>query len=204
MTAAGVRSIALKVAAGLLTAALVLGAGVVARGNTGGTQADDFTVTGTVGPQPEDAHVAIDDGKEVYDLVTPIDPVPFFGRTVTIRGTLAGGILYGRQLTMGSIDIQVRGTAAHLITSGVVEQTADGYELTAEGITFTLTKSDQLNEVEGQKVDVEGDLTDGTVIMLTSVTTADGKEIETEPFGNEISDIPDSGTDLDSTAEDDG
>jgi hypothetical protein len=50
-----------------------------------------------------------------------------------------------------------------------VVQTEDGYQTTIEGITFTLIGSDQLEQVVGESVQIQGELA-GTWITVTGLS----------------------------------
>lgn len=54
----------------------------------------------------------------------------------------------------------------------------DGFQVSAEGIAFSLVGSDDLNQVAGQTADITGAL-NGTEVTLTSLITSDGQVVAT-------------------------
>jgi hypothetical protein len=70
-----------------------------------------------------------------------------------------------------------------------VEEAKDGFQVTVEGIEFTLIGSDELGQVVRDRAYVEGHLSE-TWITLTSLTTADG-EIEVKaPAEDRLCEFP--------------
>jgi hypothetical protein len=149
-------------------------------------RAAETEVKGTLTSQPEGS-ISLETGPTSYVLVGGLDFRPYIGKTVKLAGSVDDGTLYVGALTLGTIHLEDQGGIVRLITAGTVEQKADAYQVTVEGIAFQLTGSQELDQVVGKLANIEGMLA-GTVVALTSLRTADGKEINIQ--APEVPDLP--------------
>jgi len=127
----------------------------------------DTEVTGAL-RQDTEGPVVIDDGVTAYTVVGGMDFTPFLGQTVVLDGGLDQQTLYVRALTLGAIHLQDQQDGTFTMdTAGTVEQIRDGFQMTVEGIEFTLD-GDGLDQVVGQTVQVDGELI-GNYLTVTAM-----------------------------------
>jgi hypothetical protein len=128
-------------------------------------------LTGTVRQDP-DGRVVINDGVRTYGLVSGIDLSPFLEAEVALDGGIEGGTIYVRGLTLGAIHLQAQDGVVTIDTVAMVEETRDGFEATVEGITFSLTGSEDLAEMVGLEAEVQGELI-GTWVSVADLSSVE-------------------------------
>lgn len=161
--------IPLKAGLSVLAVGLFLLVAVLATRASVGAAGTELAVSGTLG-LTSDGRMVLDDGSTTYYLVSAVPLSPYLGKTVVLGGTYDGDALFVRELTLGAIHALYQDGAITLTTTGTVEGTADGFEVTTEGVSFTLVESDQLGAAVGQVSTIEGELLFDTVVAVTSVT----------------------------------
>jgi hypothetical protein len=179
MAATGKRMLSrIKAGRRVAVALLILGGIlVVDRAFVGAT--DEFKVTGTLSLQPE-GNIVVTGASGTYGAVGRIDLSAFVGRTVKLEGPLEEGAVYVSELKLGTISLEVLGDKLNVKTTAVVKQAADGFQITAEGLTFALVGSDELDQVVGRTATIDGDLL-GSEVTLTRLRTTDGTEVDIRP-----------------------
>jgi len=125
-------------------------------------------VIGTLG-QTEQGAVVIDDGSTTYGVVGAMDFTPFLSTIGAIDGLIVDGTLFATAMTLGLVHLEDQDGIVVIDTDGTVEEGADGYQVTVDGITFTLVGSDELEGAVGHEAQIEGDLV-GSQISVTSLT----------------------------------
>lgn len=124
-------------------------------------------VAGAISEQP-DEQIVLDDGSATYYLVSPIDVSSFIGSTVVLQGGLDQETLYVTDLVFGSIAVHAQEGRVTVDVTGTVDQVEAGYQVTLEGITFTLY-GPGLDQFVGQSAVIHGDLI-GRDVTVTEIT----------------------------------
>lgn len=130
----------------------LLAAGTVAVGvlalDLGAVEAGEIQLAGTLSQHP-DGYLAFETDSTTYAVVAGMYTAPYLGRAVTVGGAIEAGTLYVSELTVGAIHLQDQAGSDVLQTTGTVEKSTDGYQVTVEGVVFTLIGSDQFDQVVG-------------------------------------------------------
>jgi hypothetical protein len=161
------RSMRVAVGLGILVAAVLVGSLSAHRGVVHAS-AIQTEVTGSLSPDT-DGRVVIDDGSTTYAVVAGMDFSPFLASTVVLDGGIDDGTLYASQMTLGAIHLEDQGGLVAVDTTGTVEQAGDDFQVTVEGITFTLVGSADLGQAVGHEAEIAGNLI-GTEITVTDLT----------------------------------
>jgi hypothetical protein len=161
------RSIIFKICFGAILVSVILGM-VAARQTTVQASGIQAEVIGTLS-QTENDGIVLDDGSTIYGIVSGIDFTPFLDMTVSVVGVINEDTLFADGLTIGAIHLAAQdGLVAASITD-TVQQGQEGFEVSTEGVTFSLVGSDDLDEAVGHEAVIEG-VAIGTMVTVDTVT----------------------------------
>ncbi len=124
-------------------------------------------VAGSISEQP-DEQIVLDDGLATYYLVSAMDVSSFLGSTVVLQGGLDQETFYVTNLVFGAIAVHVQDGRVTIDVTGTVDQVEAGYQVTVEGITFSLY-GPGLDQFVGQPAQIHGDLI-GRDVTVTEIT----------------------------------
>lgn len=169
------RSTAVRAGLSVLLGALVaLGALSASRATV---DAAEIEVTGVI-VRESDGHAAIDADTVKYGVVGAIDFSAFLGDSVTLSGGIEDETLYVSKLVLGGVQVTDEEGLLHFTTTDTIEKAGAGYQVTEEGVAFALVGSDELNQVVGETAVVDGYLTGSGEVVLTSLRTETGSEVD--------------------------
>ena len=144
-----------------------------------GAAPKDTEVSGTISLE-KGGQASLTDGSTTYQLISGMDFSPFVERKVVLGGGIDGNTFYVRSLSLGGISLEDEGGKIIFRAMGSVDKAGSVYQMSIEGVAFTLVGSNEFDEVLGKDSSIEGELI-GTWVTLASLRTTEGKTIATEP-----------------------
>jgi hypothetical protein len=154
----------------MLALTAMAGAILLAQARTARVRAADLEIAGTL-RQEADGSIALDDGEYTRGAIGAVDLAPFVGKSVGLTGDIVDDTVFLHGLTLGSMNVAEDAGLVKVSLTGTVRESGEGYEVTVDGVVFTLIgDTNQLRLAVGKVAQIEGQLT-ATWVSVVSMST---------------------------------